>query len=96
MRKQRCLAAHDHVGAAIPEGFNCDVSPLRSVPCKVASGVAAGRQLPEPWTFLLQGTHRRGDGGIAHEEPTFRVVGAIAIVAAMLCHKADRLVENEG
>ena len=33
-------------------------SPLRRVPCKVACGAAAGRELPEPRAFLLQSTHR--------------------------------------
>ena len=93
MRKQRCLTTPVH--AAILEGLDSDVSPLRSVPCKFACGVAASRKLPEPRTFLLQSTHRRGDGGIAHEELASRMVSAIAIVAAMLCYPADRLVPNK-
>lgn len=93
VRKQRCLTTPVH--AAILEGLDSDVSPSRSVPSKVACGVAAGRELPKPRTFLLQSTHRCGDGGIAHEELASRMVGAIAIVAAMLCHPAGRLVPNK-
>ena len=93
MSKQRCLATH--VRATILERLDSDVSPLRRVPCEVACGAAAGRELPEPRTFLLQSTHRRCDGGIAHEELASSLVGAKAIVAAMLCHPAGRLVPNK-